>query len=115
VSLFDETALRELVAEATEAALRKVLRGNSERPEAARRWASTAQLATEYSIAQKTIRQWVRQGRVRGIRVGGVLRASVEDFERMVSPARTTASGRTQSPEELADIDEDRERKKRRG
>jgi excisionase family DNA binding protein len=114
VSLLDELALRELIAEATEQAIRKVLRERPAQPDASRQWASTAQLAAQYSMAQSTIRTWVRQGKIRSIRVGGALRVSVEDFERMLS-APPTSLGRKVCPEELADQDAERERRSRRG
>jgi hypothetical protein len=114
VSLFDERALRELVEAAAERAIRKVLRGAPSRTDADGRWVPVAQLAAKYSLAPGTIRRWAREGRVRSIRVGGAQRVSVEDFERVISGS-TANETREPSPEELADRDEARERRSRRG
>ena len=99
---------------AAENAIRKVLRERPAPSSTVRRWASTAQLAAEYSIARSTIRQWVHQGKVRSILVGSARRISVEDFERMVSGS-TAIAPRAISPEELADRDDGLEPRSRRG
>jgi excisionase family DNA binding protein len=112
VTLFDEQALRMLVEQATESAVRKVLREN---PTAATAgpWVTTAWLARENSIAQSTIRQWVRDGKLGWRRVGRSLRVSLADFERLVS-ASTAVDASTPSPEELADLDDIRDRRSKK-
>jgi excisionase family DNA binding protein len=109
VSLFDERALRALVEQATEKAVRMVLRENPTTANAGP-WVSTASLAKDYSIAQSTIRQWIRDGKLRARHVGRALRVNLADFERLVSIS-SVAVVSTPSPEELADLDEIRDRR----
>ena len=110
MSLFDERELRALVEQAAEKALRKVLREEPAAPSVGQRWVPTAQLTRDYSVAQSTIRHWIRQGKVRSIRVGGALRVNLADFERLISTPISDAD-RHLSPEELADRDEALERR----
>ena len=110
LSLFDERELRALVEQAAEKAVRKVLREEPAAPSAGQRWVPTVQLARDYSIAQSTIRTWLRQGKIRSIRVGSALRVNLADFERLIS-APLSDAGRDLSPEELADRDEALERR----
>lgn len=117
MSLFDETALRAMVEEATESAVRKVLREGSSHATpvpSVDSWVPTAALARQYSITQATIRQWIRQGRIRSVRVGRALRVNRSDFDSLISPPTGSAPARQLSPEALADRDEVAERRKRR-
>jgi excisionase family DNA binding protein len=77
-------------------------------------WEPTAKLAREFTVAQGTIRGWIRAGKLRSLRVGRSLRVSREDFERLLSKSSrgTTAA---LSPEELADRDEVSDRRRRAG
>jgi excisionase family DNA binding protein len=105
VSLIDERELRALVEQAAEKAFRKVLREGPPPPNVSERWVPTAHLARDYSIAQATIRQWIRQGKLRSMRVGRALRVSFADFERLISTP-SAEGDRDLSPEELADRDD---------
>jgi excisionase family DNA binding protein len=112
VSLFDERALRALVEQATEKAVRMVLRENPTTASSGP-WVTTASLAKDYSIAQSTIRQWIRDGKLRARHVGRALRVNLADFERLVSIS-SVAVVSTPSPEELADLDEIRDRRSKK-
>jgi excisionase family DNA binding protein len=69
--------------------------------------------AKDYSIAQSTIRQWIRDGKLRARHVGRALRVNLADFERLVSIS-SVAVVSTPSPEELADLDEIRDRRSKK-
>lgn len=112
MTLFDEQALRTLVEQATESAVRKVLRENPTTSTAGP-WVTTAWLARENSLAQGTIRQWIRDGKLRSRHVGRALRVNLADFERLVS-APTAVDASTPSPEELADLDDIRDRRSKK-
>lgn len=112
MSILDEIGLRVLVEEAVEHAVRKVLRSHEPIGDGDT-WVSTAQLGTKYSIAQSTIRRWIREGKLEAKRAGKLVRVSLASFERLV--ANESIDGRRPlSPEELADRDEMREHRQRR-
>ena len=110
MSLFDEQALRALLEQAVERAVRKVLREDSVAAGGGDRWIPTAPLSKQFSVSQSTIRHWIRKGKLRSVRVGRALRVNRGDFERLLSMPHGT-DGNDPSPEELADRDEVRERR----
>jgi len=76
-------------------------------------WVPTQQIAKEYTIAQGTIRRWIKDGRIEAMHVGGALRVSRASFERLLTPPRS-ANRQTLTPEELADRDELRQRRSKK-
>lgn len=110
MSLFDEQAFRALVEQAAEKAVRKVLREEPNSVGGDGRWVPTSQFASGYSIAQGTIRQWIRAKKIRSVKVGGALRVNLADFERLLTGPDGSHTA-PPSPEELADRDEIRERR----
>ena len=59
-----------------------------------------AQAARELDVSESTVRRWLYEGRVPGIRVGGRLRLSRKALEQVVKPART--DGRCSVPGDAA-------------
>jgi len=113
MNVFDERAFGALVEQAVEKAVRKVLWTAPSIAEGDGRWVRTAELAKAYSIAQSTIRRWIREGKVEGKLVGGSLRVNLASFERSLAMPREAVE-RPLSPEELADRDEIRERRSKK-
>ena len=70
------------------------------------------EVARTHSLAQSTIRQWIRAGKVEAKLFGGAMRVSLASFERFIStPCRD--QHKALSPEQLADRDEVREHRDR--
>jgi len=113
VSLFDEQALRAFLEQVVENAVKKALRSVPAAAIGDDQWVRTADLATQYSIAQGTLRRWIRQGRIEAKLIGGSLRVNRASFERLLAMPHG-AEGRALSPEELADRDEIRERRSKK-
>lgn len=111
MSILDERGLRLLLEEVVEHAFRKALRGHGPLADSDT-WVSTAYLGKKYSIAQSTIRHWIREGKLETKRVGKLLRVSLSSFERFLA-TESTDGRRALSPEALADRDEMREHGKR--
>ena len=112
MSLFDEKGLRSLIEEAVEKGVSRALR-TSESITNVGNWVSTAYLGKRYSVAQSTIRRWIREGKIEAKRAGKVLRVNLESFERFLAGSDAPTESAS-SPEEIADRDEMRERRDRR-
>ncbi len=113
MSVVDEDALRSLLEEVVEKTVKKVLRSAPPEVGGGDKWVRTVELARNHSLAQSTIRQWIRAGKVEAKLFGGAMRVSLASFERFISMPH----GDTQkalSPEQLADRDEVREHRDRR-
>jgi excisionase family DNA binding protein len=56
---------------------------------------TVSEVAELLKVTERTVRNWIKQKRLRAVRVGGVIRVSVEELERFVKaamriPAKTT-------------------------
>jgi excisionase family DNA binding protein len=50
--------------------------------------------AARLDVSDGTIRRWLAEGRIEGVRVGGRLRVAADELERFVQPAGPTGGGR---------------------
>jgi excisionase family DNA binding protein len=83
--------------------VREELAGRAETSIDRDRYLATAEAAQLASVAEGTIRRWVRDGRVTGHRAGRVLRVRLSDMHRLLAGGgRTPRDGAKLSPEELA-------------
>jgi excisionase family DNA binding protein len=115
VSLFDEHALRTLIADEVRRAVRAELARKPPTPEDLA-MVSVSEAARIYSLAPQTIRTWGREGRLKLHRAGRVLRVRVSELEALLEagPPAPGDDHETQlSPEELADRDFGRRRRRR--
>lgn len=105
MSLFDEHALRSLVADEVRKALRDEL---GHRPKGPGEYISVADAGRLASVSPQTIRAWMRDGRLTTHRAGRVLRVRRSELENLLTGARLwdrDFDRRELSPEELADRD----------
>jgi hypothetical protein len=113
VSLFDEGAFRTLIAEEVRRAVREEL---ERKPRSTEELAmvSVAEAARLASVAPQTIRTWGRARRLTLYPAGRVLRVRIADLEALLlaerPPDRQSADP---SPEELADRDFARRRRRK--
>jgi len=100
VSLFDESALRDIIRDEVRTAIRQEL---GKKPVTAGDYVSVAEAANIASVQSQTIRAWIRSGKLTEYKAGRVLRVRRSELEAFLSagPSPTTAPGL--SPEDLAD------------
>jgi hypothetical protein len=115
MTLFDEKALREIVAEE----LRRVLR--EERVERGRpandvEFLPVAEAAAKVAVAPATIRVWMSQGRLRRYHAGRELRVRVTELGQLMScPANSNVRNPSPAtPEKEAELYLDRRRQGKR-
>jgi len=111
VSLFDERALREIVAEE----LRRVLREERGATGAANdgEYLPVAEAAARAAVAPATIRVWMAQGRLGRYHAGRELRVRGSELvDLMRRPAVMAGNKKELSPEEEADLYLERRRAK---
>ena len=112
MSLFDERALREIVAEEVRRVLREEL---SERgsPVSDVEFVPVAEAAARVAVAPATIRVWMAQGRLGRYRAGRELRVRITELAALMqSPANSNARNPNEStPEKEAELYLDRRRR----
>jgi excisionase family DNA binding protein len=111
MTLFDEKALREIVAEEVRRVLREE-RLEHGRPANDVEFLPVAEAAARVAVAPATIRVWMSQGRLRRYHAGRELRVRVTELaDLMQSPANSHARNPNQdTPEKEAELYLDRRR-----
>ena len=111
MSLLDEKALREIVAEELRRVLReeRVQRG---RPANDVEFLPVAEAAAKVAVAPATIRAWMSQGRLRRYHAGRELRVRVTELTQLMNwPANSNAGDPSPvTPEKKAELYLDRRR-----
>jgi hypothetical protein len=99
MSLFDEQALRQIVAEE----LRRVLREERGRPSNDGEYLPVAEAAARAAVAPATIRTWMTQGRLRRYYAGRELRVLASELVTLMrTPLGSNHGERRPTPEEEA-------------
>jgi excisionase family DNA binding protein len=101
VSLFDETALRDIIRDEVRTAIRQEL---GKKPVTAGDYVSVVEAANIASVQGQTIRAWIRSGRLTEYKAGRVLRVRRSELETFLAAAPRPATASDLSPEDLADM-----------
>jgi excisionase family DNA binding protein len=101
MSVFNESALREIIREELKAVLRQEL---GKTPASAGEYVSVSEAAKIASVQVQTIRAWMRAGKLKEYKAGRVLRARRSELEEFLATGPDPDSNRNASPEALADL-----------
>jgi excisionase family DNA binding protein len=101
VSLFDESALRDIIRDEVRTAIRHEL---GKKPVTAGDYVSVAEAANIASVQGQTIRAWIRSGRLTEYKAGRVLRVRRSELETFLAVAPSPETASDLSPEALADM-----------
>jgi hypothetical protein len=115
MSLIDERAFREMVAEEIRRAIREEL-GPGGRPGSDDEYLPVAAAAARAAVAPATIRAWMAQGRLRRYYAGRELRVRAPELMALMSTppvAGDAAEGERSSPEREAELYLARRRQRR--
>ena len=101
MNLFNEDALREIIRDEIRATLRQEL---GKKPAASGEFVSVADAAQIASVAQQTIRVWIRGGKLKRYNAGRVYRVRRTELEALLAspPGNTEGLGREVTPQEEA-------------
>lgn len=99
MSLFDESALREIIRDEIRTVIRQEL---GRKPAAAGDYVSVSEAAQIASVQAQTIRAWVRSGKLTEYKAGRVLRVRRSELEAFLAKG-VTPDDADASPEQLAD------------
>ena len=106
MSLFDETALRQIVAEELRRVLREE-RGERQRPANDGEYLPVAEAAARAAVAPATIRVWMAQGRLGRYHAGRELRvrgSELVDLMRRPAVMAGTGNAEAMTPEKEAEL-----------
>ena len=100
MSLFNESALREIIRDEVRTAIRQEL---GKKPATAGEFVRVAEAAQIAAVSTQTIRVWVRAGRLTEYKAGRVLRVRRSELEAFLATDPTPNASARLSPEDLAD------------
>jgi excisionase family DNA binding protein len=112
MSLFDERALREIVAEEVRRVLREELQERG-RPVSDVEFLPVAEAAARVAVTPATIRVWMAQGRLGRYRAGRELRVRISELAALMQSSANSNTGNLNesTPEEEAELYLDRRRR----
>lgn len=47
---------------------------------------TAGQIADQFGVTPTTVYRWIKEGKVRGVRVGGIVRVKRSDLDRILNP-----------------------------
>jgi len=101
MSVFNESALREIIRDELKAVIRQEL---GRQPAAAGDYVSVSEAAQIASVQVQTIRAWMRSGKLKEYKAGRVLRVRRSELEEFLASGPGPDLTSNASPEELAEL-----------